>query len=141
MPYSTDEKAEAIVYAALHTDREAADKCGTTRQSIYNWRNQLDTDQELQKACSEKWREIRSSGSWVQDATRTIRKAEAFIRKGVEEMDASDPRAQEVMGQNLKILAESLQMARIVDARLGTSRQNGEPGGQNAAGQLAAEST
>jgi hypothetical protein len=37
----------------------------------------------------------------------------------------------------LQTLAESLQMARIVDARLGTSRQNDEPDRQDDAGRLA----
>lgn len=131
MQYATHTKAKAIVYAALHTDEQAADKYGCSRRTIINWRNELEENQKLQEACTRRWEEVRESESWVQDATHTLQKAQAFIRQGAEEMDASDPHAQKVMGKNLRIIAEYLQMARIVDARLGTDRHNGEAGGQD----------
>lgn len=131
MPYATDTKAKAIVYGALHTDQQAAKKFGCSRTSIYQWRKQLDDDEQLQEACTRRWKEIRTADSWIQDATHTIRKAQGFIRNAADDLNPSDPEAVEAMTEALQTLTESLQMARIVHARLGTSPTNGEPGRQN----------
>ena len=136
MEHDLDTKAKALVDAALTTDREAADKYGVSRNSIYRWRNRLDEDHELQELTTKYWRQVRAADSWVQDATHTIRKAQAFIRDAADELDASDPDAVRAMTEALRTLTESLQMARVVDARLGQGRQNDEPGGQDDARRL-----
>jgi hypothetical protein len=131
MEHDLDMKAKALVDAALTTDREAADKHGVSRKSIYRWRNRLDEDHELQELTTKYWRQVRAADSWVQGATHTIRKAQAFIRDAADELDAGDPDAVRAMTEALRTLTESLQMARVVDARRGQSRPDDEPGGQD----------
>jgi len=131
-----DTQAKAIVHAAIHTDQEAADKHDVHRSTIYRWREKLGQDTELQRLTSKYWQQVRASESWVQDATHTIRSAQSFIRRAADEMDATDPKAVEAMTEALQTLTESLQMARIVDARLGTSRQHDPQDGQDDAGRL-----
>jgi transposase-like protein len=137
MPHDLDTKAKVLVDAALTTDREAADKHGVHRSTIYRWREKLDENHDLQRLTTKYWRDVRAEESWVQGATHTIRKAQAFIRDAADELDPGDPDAVRAMTDALQTLAESLQMARIVDARLGTSRQNDEPDRQDDAGRLA----
>jgi len=140
MPYATDTKAKALVYAALHTDQQAADQYECSRRTIINWRQELDENQELQEACTRRWEEVRRSDSWVQDATETLRTAQAAIREAANKMDLSDPKALDSLVNGYKEVGNLLQMARIVDARLGTNRQNGEAGGQDDARQLPEDS-
>lgn len=136
MAYALDTKAKIIVEAALTTDLEAAERHDVDRSSIYRWRRQMEEDPELQRLVSMRWDEYRQADSWVQDATHTIRKAQSFIRSAAEHMDPSDPEALEAMTEALNTLTESLQMARIVDARLGTNRPDGEAGRQDDAGRI-----
>lgn len=136
MEHTLDTKAKALVDAALTTDREAAEKHGVHRSTLYRWRQRLDEDHELQTLTTKYWRQVRADDSWVQGATRTIRKAESFIRNASEELDPSDPDALRAMTKALRTLTESLQMARIVDARLGQSRQNGEADRQDGSERL-----
>ena len=136
MAYALETKAKIIVEAALTTDLEAAERHDVDRSSIYRWRRQMEQDPKLQRLVAMRWKEFRKADSWVQDATHTIRKAQSFIRNAAEEMDPSDPAAVEAMTDALQTLTESLQMARIVDARLGTDRPDGEAGRQDDAGQL-----
>jgi transposase-like protein len=131
MEHDLDTKAKALVDAALTTDKEAADKHGVHRSTIYRWRQRLDEDHQLQHLTTKYWQQARAADSWVQDATHTIRKAQAFIRDAADELDAGDPGAVRAMTEALRTLTDSLQMARIVDARLGTGRQDDEPGGED----------
>jgi len=139
MGYDKNIKAKALVFSALHTDEEAADKYGMTRQSLYNWRQQLDTDNELQRLCTEYWMEVRESESWVQDATQTLRTILSALREAADETDKSDPEAFEALVDGFGKVGEILQMARIIDARLGESRQDDLPDRQDDAGQIPGE--
>jgi 3-mercaptopyruvate sulfurtransferase SseA len=76
------------------------------------------SDADLQQCVAERWEEYREADTWAEDATRTIRKAQSFIRTATEEMDASDPEALQAMTDALQTLVEATQMARIIDARL-----------------------
>lgn len=136
MGYATDTKAKALVYAALHTDEQAAEKYGCGRRSINYWRDELDENQELQEACTRRWEEVRESDSWVQDATHTLRTAQAAIREAADKMDLSNPDALDSLTKAYGEVGNLLQMARIVDARLGANRQNGAEGGQDATRRL-----
>lgn len=141
MQHDVDTKAKTLVHAQLMTDQEAADKFGVNRTTIWRWREGLDDDPKLQRKMAQEWAKVRSADSWIQDATHTIRSAQSFIRNAADDLDTSDPRAVEAMTQALQTITDALQMARIVDARLGTSRQNGEEGRQNVARQLAGSET
>lgn len=117
-PYSADEKARILVESSLTTDRDAARSNGVSRRSIVRWRKALDTDMDLQRAVAERWRQFREADSWAEDATQSIRKAQAFIRDACEEMDPSDPEALDAVTRALSTLVDATQMARIIDARL-----------------------
>jgi len=134
--YARETKAKIIVEAALTTDLEAAERHGVDRSTIYRWRQKMENNPDLQRLVSMRWEEFRAADSWVQDATHTIRKAQSFIRNAADEMDPGDPEAVEAMTEALQTLTESLQMARIVDARLGTNRSDREAGGQDGPGPL-----
>jgi len=121
-----------LVDASLTTDQAAARKWEVHRSTIYRWREKLEEDPALQRLTTKYWKQAREADSWVQDATRTIRSAQAFIRDAANEMDPSDPHAVEAMTEALQTITDALQMARIVDARLGTSRQNGAASEQDA---------
>lgn len=136
MQHDKTRKAKALVHAQLTTDQEAAEKYDVHRSTLYRWRESLDEDPEAQRLMASEWKKVRGEDSWVQDCTHTIRSAQSFIRNAADDLDTSDPRAVEAMTDALQTLTDALQMARIVDARLGTSRQNGEEVGEDAARRL-----
>jgi transposase-like protein len=118
MPYEATEKAKLLVEAALKTDTEVAETHGVARRSLYRWREQLHDNPDLQRAVYERWEELKAADSWAEDATRTIRKAQSFIRTATEDLDPSDPEALRAVTEALQALVDATQMARIIDARL-----------------------
>lgn len=116
--YTTDQKAKAIVDAALTTDREAASEHDVSRKSLTRWRKALDTDQALQKRVTELWADVREADTWVEDATGTIRSALSFLRTAMNELDPSDPESVEAVTGAIQTLAEAKALADIIDARV-----------------------
>lgn len=132
MPYSDTYKARILVEADLTTDRQAAQSHDVSRSSISRWRKAAKEDPDMQELMAERWEEMRRSDSWVQDATHTIRSAQGFLRDATDELDPSDPEAVKAVENALGTLIEGLQMARVVDARLGAPQRGShdETGGQ-----------
>jgi transposase-like protein len=118
MSYSTDRKAKILVESSLTTDQDTARRHDVSRRSIIRWRKALDTDMALQRAVAMRWQEFREADTWADDATHSIRKAQAFIRDACEQMDPSDPEALDAVTRALSTLVDATQMARIIDARL-----------------------
>jgi transposase-like protein len=118
MSYGVDQKAKILVEAAVKTDTEAADTHDLARSTIYRWRQSLKEDAALQRAVYERWEELKAADTWADDATRTIRKAQSFIRTATEDLDPSDPEALRAVTEALQALVDATQMARIIDARL-----------------------
>lgn len=118
MPYPIEQKARIIVDASLTTDRKAANKHDCSRRSIQNWRDELDTNTELQERVTELWKEVRKADDWVEDATDTIRTALAFLRTAFDELDPSDPEAVEAVTEATRTLSEAKLTADVIEQRL-----------------------
>jgi cell division septum initiation protein DivIVA len=118
MPYPTEQKARIIVEASLTTDRKAADNHDCSRRSIQNWRDELDTNTELQERVTELWQEVREADDWVEDATDTIRTALSFLRTAFDELDPSDPEAVEAVTEATRTLSEAKLTADVIEQRL-----------------------
>lgn len=123
MPYDLETKARAVVDAALTTDREAASDHGVSRRSIQRWRGELASDMELQKRVTELWSEVREAGDWVEDTTRTIRKALSFVRTATEELDPSDPEDVAAVVEAIEVLTEAKAMADVIETRIEAFRE------------------
>lgn len=134
---SKEKRAEAIVTAAFHSDTEAAEKHDCSRRSIIRWRKQMDEDAELTRLVTEKYDELREEQDWIEDATRTIQQAFAFLRRAADELDPSDPEAVEAVAEAIQTITEAKLTAKVVNARLAENgRTRGAEADQNASGKL-----
>jgi len=137
MPYTTHQKAKTIVHAAVTTDRQAAKDMDVSRRSVIRWRDKMSTDPKLAQAVAKVWKEYRDADTWVDDATHTIRKAQAFIRDATDALNPSDPESVHAVTEALSTLVEATQMARIIDARLADQNpDDGAAGEQDVAGYI-----
>jgi len=122
MGYSTDEKAEAIVTSALHTDAEAAKICDVSARSIKRWRSQMEDRPELARAVTLKWNRAREESNWAESATHAIQKGLSFLREATERLNPGDPE-QPVQLDGTRRLSERPMLRELSDGDQSTTRQ------------------
>jgi hypothetical protein len=127
MGYSTDEKAEAIVTSALHTDAEAAKICDVSARSIKRWRSQMDERPELARAVTLKWNRAREESNWAESATHAIQKGLSFLREATERLNPGDPEHVQVVIEAIQVLARAKTVHDVIEQRLAQRRQRDRP--------------
>jgi len=119
MPRFNRERASIILVDALYSDDElAAEKHGITARTIRNYRERLDSDQELSALFHSKRREREKS--WADDMPAAISSGVEYLRKVSEGLkpEETSPEMVHAIAGAVKVLSEVRMTKDVLDARL-----------------------
>jgi hypothetical protein len=112
-----DRVALILVEAAFFGDKGTIKKWGITRQTVYNYRQLLNTNSDLLHKFTLKKREFESN--WANEIPASIIAGINFLGQAAKEADPKNPDTIHAIAGAVKILAEVGLAKEIIDARLG----------------------
>lgn len=107
--------AMILVESSYFGDKRTAKKFGISDRTIRNYRQRLNSDEELAKIFREK--NDLSAQEWAHEMPAAIRAAIDFLRRASQEAKTDDPECIHAVAGALKILSDVEITKQVIDAR------------------------